>query len=429
MKTFPKTPPILISSYSLLAMKLDGTLASVSSLSSGEITKYPYVIKAITDVDKAMLIGTWSPGIVYSSYGNSLSSNPSIIQYDDSVYVCISNNLKNLKDQSNSSHYSPVNNTTLPDGYQWLNIFDKLSNDNGSYTKIPSYDKMIAKINSDETSFCTSANGVTGTCSLYQVSGSTGSLIAGFTASCSVCTSLAQALADNTFFVQFSGTSGAAEVSVETIEQKLTKILTKPSVFRTDFSLSSYASNLTAGLSAGCILSAFIESEGLFTGVSEGLTIGVTGDGASGGTGANISFIYSGVVGNTGNITGITLTNRGAGYGSDVTATVVGMPGASGTALAAAISLIVPANGHTISTGISSIFDLESSFSADVVTRIKTNINPKAEGISFNAYALLTNVTDNKLPANVTGVKHIDPLNTANTSPLTDLFFATTFIR
>ena len=58
---------------------------------------------------------------------------------------------------------------------------------------------------------------------------------------------------------------------------------------------------------------------------------------------------------------------------------------------------------------MSSIFDFRSSFPGQVITLITTTIDPKAESINCNAYALLKNQINDDLPDDITGVKFFTP--------------------
>ena len=107
----------------LLAMQLPSWYSSRSSFSASEIVLFPRVMKELTDVNEAMLIGDWGKGVVYSSFGNQLAEgSKSIVKYNGDVYVCSSNNIENLKNQSNASNYPPSSGI-LEDGYQWVKIF------------------------------------------------------------------------------------------------------------------------------------------------------------------------------------------------------------------------------------------------------------------------------------------------------------------
>ena len=415
----------------LLVMQLPSWWNSSSPLEIplSTILKYPRIIKEITDVSEAMCIYNWEKGTVYSSYGNTLSAgSKSIVKHKSgngilSVYVCSSNNLKNLKDQSNVSNYPPSSSISEPDGYQWVKIFNIDPSNKGNYIKIPSYNKMVDTIKTHEDSFCTSeTNGKIGYCSLYLNDGSVGKLIGSISTDCIVCNKIAKSLADNTIIAKFLITSDSADVSIITNKEKLTNILDTP-VSRTDFSISTYKNNLSSGLSAGCIFSVNIDPDYLYTNVSTGLTVGIIGSGS----GADVELLYSAVVGSTGNICGINLVKGGMGYQSDTRATIVGLVGTSGSDLENAINLIVPSDTTNISD-ISSIFNTKSSFSGEIVTLISAEVNPKTESISCNAYALLTNQTDNNLPPNITGVKFFDP-STVNASSSLDQKYKFNFIR
>ena len=145
------------------------------------------------------------------------------------------------------------------------------------------------------------------------------------------------------------------------------------------------------------------------------------------GSGAVVELVYSNIVGSTGDISGIKITNGGARYDSNTTTTITGLAGTTGQNLANAISLIIPSKVSNISD-ISSIFDLKSSFPTEVVTLISGTLNPKLESINFNAYTLLLNQIDNNLPPNITGVKFFTP-DTVNASPITDLQYKFNFLR
>lgn len=401
--------------YSFLAMELPESLSSSTSLSSSIIEKYPYVINAIplSEIYDAMSIVTWSKGTVYSSYGNILSaSNPSIVKYGDTVWLCISNNLKNIKDQSNSSNYIPSAGR-LTDGYEWLRLFDLDNTNRGLYTKVPSHTGIVEALKVNEDNFCTDGTkGITGNCLLYLTDGITATFLAGISADCVACNTLSNSLINGDVKVSFSLDFDSSDVTLLTSKEKLANVIASDAGSREaklNFNISSYNDSLSRGISAGCIIGVNIDSAYLYTGVNTGLTIGISGgSGNIGGTGADVKFMFTSVVGNTGNISGITLNARGEDYGTQIIATVVGLGGASGTNLSNAISLIVPSSFTDISI-TSSIFDLRSSFSTDVITLINATFNPTVEGIDCNAYALLVNHTSTTLPSNVTGIKHFTP--------------------
>lgn len=415
-----KTP---ITKYTLLAMDLPSWYSSSSSFPSSEIVKHPRALKELTDVNEAILIYDWSKGTVYSSFGNQLTeSSKSIVKYNGYVYVCSSNNIKNLKNQSNTSNYPPSSGI-LQDGYQWIKIFEIDISNTGNYVKIPSYDKILDIIKTNQDSFCTTETiGKVGDCSLYLSNGSVGKLIGSIETDCVLCNKIANALSSDTISAKFSIVSDISDIPIITNKEKLNNIL-DTYVSTTDFSVSAYKNNLNSGFSAGCIFSVNIDPDYLYTGVPTNLVVNIVGSGS----GATVELIYSNIVGSTGDISGIEITNGGAGYDSDTTATITGLAGTTGQNLANAISLIIPSQVSNISD-ISSIFDLKSSFSTEVVTLISGTLNPKLESITCNAYTLLINQIDNNLPPNITGVKFFTP-DTVNASPLLDQKYKFNFIR
>ena len=415
-----KTP---ITKYTLLAMDLPPWYSSSSSFPSSEIVKHPRVIKELTDVNEAMLIYDWSKGTVYSSFGNQLAEgSKSIVKYNGYVYVCSSNNIKNLKNQSNASNYPPSSGI-LQDGYQWIKIFEIDISNTGNYIKTPSYDKILDIIKTNEDSFCSAeTDGKIGDCSLYLSNGSVGKLIGSIETDCVLCNKIANALSGDTISAKFSIVPDISDIPIITNKEKLNSIL-DTYVSKTDFSVSTYKNNLNSGFSAGCIFSVNIDPAYLYTGVPTNLVVNIVGSGL----GATVELVYSNIVGSTGDISGIKITNRGTGYQSNTTATITGLDGTTGQNLAAAISLIIPSEVSNISD-ISSIFDLKSSFPTEVVTLISGELNPKLESITCNAYTLLINQIDNNLPPNITGVKFFTP-DIVNASPLFDQKYKFNFIR
>ena len=415
-----KTP---ITKYTLLAMDLPPWYSSSSSFPSSEIVKHPRVIKELTDVNEAILIYDWSKGTVYSSFGNQLAEgSKSIVKYNGYVYVCSSNNIKNLKNQSNASNYPPSSGI-LEDGYQWVKIFQIDVSNTGNYIKIPSYDKILDVIKTNEDSFCSAeTDGKIGDCSLYLSNGSVGKLIGSIETDCVLCNKIANALSGDTISAKFSIVPDISDIPIITNKEKLNNIL-DTYVSKTDFSVSTYKNNLNSGFSAGCIFSVNIDPDYLYTGVPTNLVVNIVGSGL----GATVELVYSNIVGSTGDISGIKITNRGTGYQSNTTATITGLDGTTGQNLAAAISLIIPSEVSNISD-ISSIFDLKSSFPTEVVTLISGELNPKLESITCNAYTLLINQIDNNLPPNITGVKFFTP-DIVNASPLFDQKYKFNFIR
>ena len=415
-----KTP---ITKYTLLAMDLPPWYSSSSSFPSSEIVKHPRVIKELTDVNEAMIIYDWSKGTVYSSFGNQLAEgSKSIVKYNGYVYVCSSNNIKNLKNQSNASNYPPSSGI-LEDGYQWVKVFEIDISNTGNYIKTPSYDKILDIIKTNEDSFCSAeTDGKIGDCSLYLSNGSVGKLIGSIETDCVLCNKIANALSGDTISAKFSIVPDISDIPIITNKEKLNSIL-DTYVSKTDFSVSTYKNNLNSGFSAGCIFSVNIDPAYLYTGVPTNLVVNIVGSGL----GATVELVYSNIVGSTGDISGIKITNRGTGYQSNTTATITGLDGTTGQNLAAAISLIIPSEVSNISD-ISSIFDLKSSFPTEVVTLISGELNPKLESITCNAYTLLINQIDNNLPPNITGVKFFTP-DIVNASPLFDQKYKFNFIR
>lgn len=419
--------------HSLLVMQLPDSYnpgnGVPTSFPSSTVILHPRAIQPITDIHEALEVSTWIKGNVYRSYGNPIVSNSeSIVKYNNYVYVCRSNNLKNLKNQQNISNYPPESSSgVLLDGYQWVPLFRIDPSNKGNYIKTPSYDSIINTIKDYEESFCTpETNGKTGDCSLYLKDNFIGKLIGSMTTDCNVCNKIAKTLADNTIVAKFKTNSAVddidSQISLITNKEKLTSILNEP-ISRTDFGLSTYKNNLNAGFSAGCVFSVNIDPNYLYTGVSTNLTINVIGSG----TDAIVEFEYSAKVGNTGNISGIKITNGGVGYGPNTSVNITGMSGVSGNDLAKAISVIVPSDTTNISD-ISSIFNTKSSFPDKTITLISAAVNPKEIGLSPNAYALLTNQSDDTLPSNITNVKFFNS-TTINTSTSIDEKLKFNFIR
>ena len=190
-------------------------------------------------------------------------------------------------------------------------------------------------------------------------------------------------------------------------KEKLENIIKTSPTVRTNFNLKTHVEHaLTSGLSAGSIISANIDSSVLYTDMPTNLTIGIVGDGI--GAGAAVEFIYTNVVGSTGTISGIKLTENGSGYKSDIKANITGIGGITASSLSYGISFVVPSSTNPISP-MSSIFDFRSSFPGQVITLITTSIDPKAESINCNAYALLKNQINDDLPDDITGVKFFTP--------------------
>ena len=403
-----------IKKYTLLAMQLPSWYSSRSSFSAYEVQQYPRILKELTTVDEAILALGWLKGTVYSSFGNQLSEgSTSIVKHDGYAWVCSSNNGNNLKNQSNASNYPPSSGI-LEDGYQWIKIFEIPPDNTGNYVKIPSYDKILDIIKTNEDSFCTTETiGKVGDCSLYLSNGSVGKLIGSIETDCILCNKIANALSGDTISAKFSIVPDISDIPIITNKEKLNNIL-DTYVSTTDFSVSAYKNNLNSGFSAGCIFSVNIDPDYLYTGVPTNLVVNIVGSGS----GAVVELVYSNIVGSTGDISGIKITNRGTGYQSNTTATITGLDGTTGQNLANAISLIIPSEVSNISD-ISSIFDLKSSFPTEVVTLISGELNPKLESINCNAYTLLLNQIDNNLPPNITGVKFFDP-DTVNASSSDD---------
>ena len=394
--------------YALIVMDIPPS--GNTSFSKAFIEKHPRFIKKIqqNEMYDAMYISQWEKGGVYSSYGNILSSdNPCIVKYGENVWLCESNNDKNRKDQINVSTYAPDEGILL-DGYKWKRLFKLDISDKGKYTRIQSHIGLIDAIINNDSSFCTKeTNGISGKCSLYSNTSTTGVFIGSFSTDCSTCNTLYKSLRNTDISVKFLINEDNSNITLTSNKEKLENIIKTSPTVRTNFNLKTHAEHaLTSGLSAGSIISANIDSSVLYTDMPTNLTIGIVGDGI--GAGAAVEFIYTNVVGSTGTISGIKLTENGSGYKSDIKANITGIGGITASSLSDGISFVVPSSTNPISP-MSSIFDFRSSFPGQVITLITTSIDPKAESINCNAYALLKNQINDDLPDDITGVKFFTP--------------------
>lgn len=396
--------------YALIVM--DIPTSDAISFSRSFIQKHPRVVKKIqqNEIYDAMYISLWEKGRVYSSYGNILSvDNPCIVKQGSKVWLCVSNNDKNRKNQINVSTYAPdTDNGTPPDGYKWRLLFTSDISNKGKYTRIPSHVGLIDAIVNNDSSFCTKeTNGISGKCSLYSNTGTMGVFIGSFSTDCSTCNTLYKSLINTDISVKFLINEDNSNITLISNKEKLENIIKTSPTVRTNFDLKTYAEHaLTSGLSAGSIISANIDSSVLYTDMPTNLTISIIGDGI--GAGAAVEFVYTNVVGSTGTISGIKLTENGSGYGSNIKANITGIGGITASSLSDAISFVVPSSTNNISP-MSSLFDFRSSFPGQVITLITTTIDPKTESINCNAYALLKNQINDDLPDDITGVKFFTP--------------------
>lgn len=99
--------------YHILTGYLPPELQGLSVLSSKQVKDHPFHIFPITEIYSAMNIPEWVRGSVYSSFGNSLgNAHPSLVKWSNYVWICLSNNVQNIKDRYNSSTIPPNSNSS-----------------------------------------------------------------------------------------------------------------------------------------------------------------------------------------------------------------------------------------------------------------------------------------------------------------------------
>lgn len=193
----------------------------------------PTLIKRISENEKISvgLNNIWQYGKIYNPYETNISSNYYVLnELNNVVYICLSNNTNNIKnDQSNPSLFIPTTETPqiqkLDDGYSWFPVFRV---DLSHYNFLSNTDLPIPRIqiNNDYNTFsdkykplCSSGVTSFGTCCLYfkeagydDISGIThakGELSnENVFSTCYDCQKLGDALKREARFSKLTGTTG-----------------------------------------------------------------------------------------------------------------------------------------------------------------------------------------------------------------------------
>jgi hypothetical protein len=184
---------------------------------------------------------------------------------------------------------------------------------------------------------------------------------------------------------------------------------------------------LQSSLPEGAILGAFIDSSLLGMQIPTDTTIGISSDTGSSG---DIRFVLGNIIGNTGEISGITLVNRGQEYSEILSPTVTssGLTAGAISQLQSAITLVCANNESQSIDGINNLFNIPEQF-PDIVNLINYNLLAyNADGITYNYYALINNSINNSLPVQVTGIQSI-PNSQYNQSSDSNVSYAIQYVR
>lgn len=420
--------------YHILTGYLPPELQGLSVLSSKQVKDNPFHIFLITEIYSAKIIDEWKRGSVYSSFGNSLGdAHPSLVKWSNYVWICLSNNVQNIKNRHNPSTIPPASGP-LEDGYQWTLAFPvDLNRRISQYTRIPSFRALGQIVDHRSESFCNDS-GVTGYCLIYKPNstGTTGSLVNGshqtglLVTSCPDCQQLSSTLSTkyHTIFSESLPVTGS--VSLSSITDKVNSAITDWR-YSNNFEVQAAKTALESNLPEGAILGAFIDSSLLGMQIPTDTTIGISsGTGSSG----DIRFVLSNIIGNTGEITGITLVNRGEAYSEILSATVTssGLTAGVISQLQSAITLVCANNESQAIDGINNLFNIPEQFTG-IVNLINYNLLAyNSDGITYNYYALITNSINNSLPVQVTGIQSI-PNSEYNQSPNSNVSYAIQYVR
>jgi len=359
------------------------------------------------DIGLGILRKNWIKGSKFNAWLKN-NSNNSYVLHKDKVYLCVSNNQKNILNFTNSSSIPPTHSSgklKYPDGYEWLYLYsiNGLAANMINSTHIPapsSYKlkKLVIDREIDDIS-CGVTAGISGTCALYLTDNSkiTANLIYSDISSCESCKNTAEEttktdLLTTVFYPQ--GTTAPNSISINTIQESLESNIAKEKInSKLNFEAKCYTEAKLSGISAGAILSAFIDLNAI-SGVSGNylnltdseLPITVNG----GGTGASVELI---VQNNSGanQIIGIVLKSGGSNYILEQLS--VNLPGISDSTkrntIESAITLSGTAKSLTF-TNINSIFDVAStnSIGTDQIIKI-INCRIDAHSNNRNYYGLV----------------------------------------
>ena len=275
----------------------------------------------------------WSKGLNYTPWSKNNSSN-SYTFYNNRVYLCLSNNEKNISNIPNSSTIPPTHTSgkvKYGDGYVWLYLYSISANVenmvNTNTIPAPSFYGLKQLIINRETDDidCGITAGLTGICAIYLTDDSktNANLIYYSGVSCESCKNTAEETTKTdllTTIFYSKGITTSNSISIKTPQDSLEYYISTGKINpKLNFEARSYTEAKSSGISAGAILSASINL-GYISGISSTylnlsdteLPITITGDGYGG----SMSFI---TVNNAGSnqITGINLISGGRDYISD----------------------------------------------------------------------------------------------------------------
>jgi hypothetical protein len=426
----------LINKYQILVGYLPPELQNYSVLNSNQINQYPHKIFPITEIYTAMNIPTWERGTVYSSFGNSLgNSHSSIVKWTNYVWICLSNNEQNILNQYNPSTIPP-SSTKNEDGYQWILAFEiDRGKKSETWTRIPSFDELEKIIDTDLENFCgNTTEGITGYCLIYKQndSGITGSLINNgstyLETTCIDCQNLSKILNTGTgYHTIFSdSTPETNSISLNNRTEKFNSIINDWK-YTNNFEIKSATIAKNSGLVEGAILGAFINSSILGFQISTSTSIEVSSDT---GSGADVRFTLGNISGNTGEITGIQIINRGNNYSNILSPVItsVGLTAGEISQLESAITLVCSYNEGQSIDGINNLFNLTQQFSDQVKLMNYNLLAHNPEGITFNYYSLITNSINGSLPIQISNIQPI-PYSDFNQSESSKVSYSIQFIR
>ena len=355
----------------------------------------------------------WVMGAQFDSYTEEDNSG-SYALYNDNVYLCLSNNAKNVKNVINSSNYAPTHasgKVKKPDGYTWEFLYKLTSSvttlSNVNFIPAPSSYGLKALLVNQEIDVIDCSGGSTGTCALYltQNGGTYASLIYSGLTGCSECSTIAEETTKtDLLWTRFYEPSESvpSSISLFNYTASLENAIASGKInSKLNFEAKTYENAKLSGISAGAILSANINLAAISAlEVTDGVSadtylkilssenaISLTGGtGSSGGTGASVVFITSVVDAYYDKIIGINLTAGGSDYTSELVSVL--LPGITltlkRTALISNIDLIGSPPSLTFHK-INSIFDVASqnSIGEDRVVNI---INAKPDAFTTANY-------------------------------------------
>lgn len=356
----------------------------------------------------------WIKGKQFDSYTES-NNEGSYCNYNDKVYLCLSNNSNNVKNITNSSNYAPTHTTgtiTKLDGYDWMHLYNITSTvatlSNTNFIPAPSTYGLKLLINNQESDIITCPVGNTGTCAQYLslTGGTLASLI--YTngptgGSCDHCVQIAEETTKTdglwTIFYE-PGVIVPSTISLFNYTESLERAIANGKInAKLNFEANTYMGAIASGISAGALLSANINIAAISAaevadGVSAGIYFRVSSAensmiilNGTGGTGSGATAQFITVAGTTySTIIGVRLVSGGGNYTPELV--TVSLPGISSSSKRAALEDNIGFVGtppSLIFTKINTIFDTASqnSIGEDRVVNI---INAKPDAFTTANY-------------------------------------------